>query len=118
MNAMTRERGRALLATVALAAFGLVSGTARAQAQQVGEVSFLTGEADRAPNGSDQWQTLKQGSKLHQGDRVRTKAAARLEAKLNDGSLLRLGEKSELKLELATFNKKNPGQKKVKARLM
>ncbi len=109
---------RAAAWLLGLASLLAVSAAVRAAAAaQVGEVSFLQGDAERQPQGSDKWVALKQGGGLHQGDRLRTKAASRLEAKLKDGSLLRLGEKSELKLELASFKDGNSGPKKVKVRL-
>lgn len=84
-----------------------------AQAPVAGEVTYLAGVAEKSSGST--WEALKQGSKLSEGDRVRTKEKARLEAKLKDGSLLRLAESSELRLDQAKIKK--GGEKKVKAKL-
>ena len=46
-----------------------------------------------------QWQKLKKNAKLGEGSTVRTESGARLEIRLADGSVFRLGPKAELSLD-------------------
>lgn len=46
-----------------------------------------------------QWQKIKKNAKLGEGTTVRTEAGARLEIRLADGSVFRLGPKAELSLD-------------------
>jgi len=80
-----------------------------------GSVTYLKGSAERAAQGGKQWSAVNESSPLFEGDRVRTGEASRLEIKLGDGSLLRLGASSEVALEQAKI--RSGGKKKVQARL-
>ncbi len=80
-----------------------------------GHVNYLLGAAERKGTGGH-WSTLAQGTKIFQGDRLRTKKSARLEAKLMDGSMLRLGGSSELRLRTTTYHRKTK-KKSVSAHL-
>ena len=86
-----------------------------ADRKNVGSVAFLEGEASvtRGTSGA----ALAVGSPLYDGDRLKTAQGARMEAKLNDGSILRLAPGSELKLDEAKFTKGDNGAKKVKLSL-
>ncbi len=86
-----------------------------ADKKQAGSVSFLEGEASvtRGSGGA----ALAVGAPVYHGDRLKTGAGARLEAKLMDGSILRLAPGSELKLEEAKFARGDVGTKKVKLSL-
>ncbi|HSI03696.1 MAG TPA: FecR family protein [Myxococcota bacterium] len=86
-----------------------------ADKKQAGSVAFLEGDATvtRGSGGS----ALAVGSALYDGDRLKTAQGAKLEAKLTDGSLMRLAPGSELKLEEAKFAKGDSGTKKVKISL-
>lgn len=88
-------------------------------AAPIGTVSFVEGDAFRIakPGPGSAKIKLKQGSPLHQGDRVRTEAKAKLEIKLLDGSILRLAERSELALDTVVFKKKEE-KREVGAKLM
>lgn len=91
--------------------------TADAKVLVIGEVTYLRGEAFRASAGSTNWLPLKVDMKLHEGDRLQTKKSARIEAKLNDGSVVRLGQNTQLSLQKVVTN--NKGQRKsVKAKLI
>jgi hypothetical protein len=68
-------------------------------------VTLTKGTTERAAGGGE-YSTVAVGAALNEGDRLRTGAASRLELKLKDGSVLRLADKSELKLQSATFGPK------------
>jgi hypothetical protein len=99
-----------LLATPSLAA-----------AKPSAKVSFLKGEAqvlraaskygDLTAAKNAPWKRVKVGTKLNQGDAVRTQTRTRLEMKVPDGSRVRLGSKSSLVLSQGHFSKS--GERKV-----
>ncbi len=106
---------RVVLALFALAATLMWARRELEAASSVaGQVTFLTGTAERQPPGGG-WLGLSTGSKVMQGDRLRTKDNSRLEAKLKDGSVLRLGSRSELRLDQVSVRSRK--QKKISARL-
>lgn len=71
-----------------------------------GEISYLAGTAQRRSGGGG-WSTLQRGTKIYQGDRMRTRKSSRLEATLVDGSRLRLGASSELRLRTAHYQRQS-----------
>lgn len=82
----------------------------------VGAITYVRGEVFRASGGSNNWRPLKVEMKLREGDRLQTKAAARMEAKLADGSVVRLGQHTQLNLQKVVTGQK--GQRKtVRAKL-
>ncbi|MBI3179697.1 MAG: FecR domain-containing protein, partial [Deltaproteobacteria bacterium] len=82
-------------------------------------ITFIKGQASRAAQGAAAWNTLAQASRVFQGDRLKTGGDARLEAKLMDGSLLRLGAGSELSLDKLSFSQgKTAATKKVTVKLV
>ncbi|MBT6431869.1 MAG: FecR domain-containing protein [Deltaproteobacteria bacterium] len=90
---------------------------AEAKVPVIGEVTYLRGESFRASAGSSNWLPLKVDMKLHEGDRLQTKKSARIEARLTDGSVVRLGQNTQLSLQKVVTNQK--GQRKsVKAKLL
>ncbi len=111
---------RALLASVALLVALAPAPTSRAAgASVVGTITFLKGEASRAAQGAPTWLSLAEASRVFQGDRLKTAGDARLEAKLMDGSLLRLGASSELSLDKLSFAQgKTATTKKVTVKLV
>lgn len=85
-----------------LLAMALFYGTSAAWAQdaaKVGSVTAITGAADVVSFKETAIEPLAPGVILFEGDRVTTHAGGRVEIELVDGSLLRLGERSEMKLE-------------------
>jgi len=87
-------------------------------ARQIGKVAYLSGNATMSVKSlhGGTWQALKAGDPLYQGSRIKTKKNTRFEGRLNDGSMIRLGASSDIKLQTASFNKKK--KKKVfRARL-
>jgi|MDSW01.2.fsa_nt_gb hypothetical protein len=94
----------------------VVQHTAEAKNPVIGTVTYLRGEVFRSAPGSSNWRPLKAEMKLREGDRLQTKKSARVEATLNDGSVVRLGQNTQLSLKKVVTNDK--GQRKsVKAKL-
>ena len=85
--------------TLALAAVAVAAPNAPA-----GTVTFLAGDATRtAPGGKPE--KLAVGKALLQGDVLETQKRTRLEVKLGDGSVLRLGPSSKAEVAAAAFGK-------------
>ncbi|OGQ83294.1 MAG: hypothetical protein A2289_08270 [Deltaproteobacteria bacterium RIFOXYA12_FULL_58_15] len=102
-----------------LLAIGLTAGHEPAQAgnSTLGTITFLRGDALRAKQGTH-WEPIKEKTAVFQGDKLKTKEGARLEATLADGSKLRLGGNSELNLQQVSFGKKSKAKKKVSVKLV
>jgi hypothetical protein len=96
-------RARALLAAAASAAVLLVAGTVAAAPAPAGSVTFLAGEATRTSGGRSE--KLAVGKPVHQGDVLETQKRTRLEVKLADGSVVRLGPSSRAEVLAAAFGK-------------
>ncbi len=102
--------GASVLATV------VAQHTAEAKNPVIGTVTYLRGEVFRSSSGSSNWRPAKAEMKLREGDRLQTKKSARVEATLNDGSVVRLGQNTQLSLKKVVTNDR--GQRKsVKAKL-
>jgi len=97
--------GAALLAVAALAAPPAPAGT----------VTFLAGDARRSAGGKTE--KLAVGSAVHAGDVLETQRRTRLEVKLADQSVLRLGPVSRAVVETAAFGK-TVEDRKVSAKLL
>jgi hypothetical protein len=80
-----------------------------------GTVTFLAGEATRAAAGKAE--RLAVGSAVHEGDVLETQRRTRLEVKLGDGSVLRLGPASRATVQAAAFGK-SVDERKVSAKLL
>ena len=104
-----------LLVAAALAGAALLALPAPAAAPQpAGAVTFLSGEAFRSAGG--RVEKLAVGGAVHAGDVLETRRRTRLEVKLADGSVLRLGPASRAVLEQAAFGK-TAEERKVSAKL-
>jgi ferric-dicitrate binding protein FerR (iron transport regulator) len=90
-------------------------GEGRGEGGRAGTVSFLAGDATRTASGKVQ--KLALGSKILQGDVLETQRRTRLEVKLGDGSVLRLGPSSRATVEAAAFGK-SVDERKVSAKLL
>ncbi len=73
-------------------------------ANGVATVTYVSGSVERQAGGG--YAPVAVGGTLAEGDRIRTGAASRTEMKLRDGSLVRLGEKSQFTLQASTFGPK------------
>jgi len=83
-------------------------------APAAGAVTFLAGEASRVHG--EQREALALGSAVYQGDVIETARRTRLELKLSDASVLRLGPVSRVELAAAAFGA-SPDDRKVSAKL-
>ncbi|MFZ4623904.1 MAG: FecR family protein [Rhodoferax sp.] len=79
------------------ACLSLVCGVARAEQVTAGYVTRLNGEVLLVTDAK--WNTLLLGNGLFLGSRIITGANARLEARMRDGSVLTLGERTEFVIE-------------------
>jgi len=105
--------------TSILAAFAgaalLVPAARAAQQQPAGTVTFVAGEASRVAAGKAE--KLAVGSVVHAGDVLETKRRTRLEVKLADQSVLRLGPASRAVVAEAAFGK-DVEDRKISAKLL
>jgi hypothetical protein len=99
----------------ALAGAALLAAVARAAPQPAGSVTFVAGEATRSAGGKVE--KLAVGSPLYAGDVLETKRRTRLEVKLADQSVLRLGPLSRATVEEAAFGR-SVDDRKVSAKLL
>jgi hypothetical protein len=111
------QRTLAACAVAALASLVWLDSEAHADATKLGTITYIEGEALRAKEGAG-WTSLRERSRVFQGDRLKTKKDSRLEATLADGSKLRLGANSELNLAHLSVGKKRKARKKVTAKLI
>lgn len=99
----------------ALAGAALLAGGAPAAASPAaGSVTFVAGEATRSAGGKAE--KLAVGSAVYARDALETGRRTRLEVKLGDASVLRLGPLSRVLLEEAAFGR-TAGERKVSAKL-
>jgi hypothetical protein len=80
----------------------------------IGTVTYVAGNCRYSKAAGGTWGVLKAKQNLFQGPRLKTEENSRLEAKLSDGSMIRLGAKSELTLDKVGFKKKKKKEVKVK----
>ena len=108
-------RAPALAVAAACGALLVAAAAARATAPvPAGTITFLSGEASRTAAGATE--RLAVGSAVHQGDLIETQRRTRLELKLSDASVLRLGPLSRVDLDAAAFGG-SADDRKVSARL-
>jgi len=104
----------AALCAAALAAVALAPRAGATAPVPAGTITFLSGEATRAAGGATE--KLAVGSAVYQGDQVETQRRTRVELKLTDASVLRLGPLSKVDLDAAAFGK-SADDRKVSAKL-
>jgi FecR protein len=93
---MSRIRWGAVLAAVS--SLGLL-GAAVAQPAGTAQVILARAPAEVVPAGQAASRPLEKGARLSPGDRVQTGAGGAVELRLGDGSLVRLGELSDLEID-------------------
>ncbi len=107
-----------VVAVAALAAAALLAGPARAAtASAAGTVTFLAGEATRTAASAAKPERLAVGSAVRAGDVLETRRRTRLEVRLADESVLRLGPSSRAVVASATFGK-TAEERNVSAKLL
>lgn len=114
---MQRTRSRLAMGTAATGiALAIVVGvhhhSVEAATPTIGTVNYIDGQVLRARVKSQSFNRLKRGAKLYQGDMIKTKDTSKFEAKLRDGSMLRLGANSQLELQNLSFDRSQPRKKK------
>jgi len=102
MRARARNALSAALAVATLAT--AVVATAAPNAQPAGSVTFVAGDASRRASGQAA-EPLAVGKPVFQGDVLETQKRTRLEVKLADGSVVRLGPSSRAEVQAAKFGK-------------
>ncbi len=107
-------RARAPL-LVALAGAAVLAAAAPAAPRSAGAVTFLAGEATRAAGGKGE--KLALGSPVYAGDLLETGRRTRLEVKLADESVVRMGPLSRVVLQEAAFGS-SVEDRKVSAKLV
>src|SRR5262249_56178232 len=70
-----------------------------AQCGGAAEVSLARAPAEVVPAGQGASRPVEKGARLSPGDRVQTGAGGAVELRLGDGSLVRLGELSDLEID-------------------
>lgn len=95
--------GAPLLAALAILAAGAGAVARAAPPPPAGTVTFVAGAATRAAAGKAKAEPLAVGSAVRAGDALETGRRTRLEVKLADGSVLRLGPLSRVVVQDASF---------------
>jgi hypothetical protein len=108
-------RARPVLTAAACAAFLGAAAALAAAPVPAGTVTFVAGDATRAAAGKTE--KLSVGSAVFQGDVLDTQKRTRLEVKLVDQSVLRLGPSSRVAVQNAAFGK-SVEERKVSAKLL
>lgn len=81
-----------------------VAGPAPAQpAGAIGEVADVVGQALVTRHGESEPEALTEGQAVREGDRIQTGEGARVRLRLEDGSVLQLGEDTECYLDWVLF---------------
>jgi len=93
---MSRIRWGAVLVAVSSLA---LAGAAVAQSSGAAQVILARAPAEVVPAGQGASRPLEKGARLSPGDRVQTGAGGAVELRLGDGSLVRLGELSDLEID-------------------
>lgn len=93
----------AALAGAAVLAAAAVAAPAAAGTAAAGTVTFLAGDATRAPGAGGKAEALAVGSAVRAGDVLETRRRTRLEVRLADGSVVRLGPSSRAVVAVAAF---------------
>jgi hypothetical protein len=94
---------RAIAVVLGSAALLLAGDAAGAAGAPAGTVTFLAGEATRTAGGKAE--PLAVGKNVYQGDVLETQKRTRLEVKLADQSVIRLGPSSRAEVAAAAFGK-------------
>lgn len=108
-------RARISIAAAAVALLALAAAVPAEAPPPAGKVTFLAGEASRTVSGKKQ--KLAVGAPVFEGDVLETSRRTRLEVRLADQSVVRLGPKSKAVVQAASFGK-DVEDRKVSAKLV
>ena len=118
MNSMPKERRRGhLSAFLVLGALIIMSAPVSAKAKPVGNLTLVKNGVFLKHGPRKGWKKASEGAKLFETSRIKTKSNSRAQARLLDGSMLRLGPNSELAIEKASLSS-NQSQKQFTAKLV
>ncbi|MEO0815144.1 MAG: hypothetical protein AAFY60_19945 [Myxococcota bacterium] len=117
MRSLMKNRRLAYAGVATLAVCALVTLSAQRSVEAarttVGSVNYVSGTVLRAAAKSQSFNRLRKGARLQQGDVIKTKDSSRFEARLKDGSMLRLASNSQLQLSELSFDRRQPRKKKL-----
>ena len=80
----------------------LAFGFTKNSTNSIGKITFILGKPNQVnilKLGNDNWQSARLFSKVYNGDKINTKNESRCELKLNDQSLIRIGENTTYRLK-------------------
>ena len=103
ISRLARPLAVAAAATVLLLASSI---EAKAPAAAGPKATFVKGDVSAGPVGDTKLKRVKRGTKIAAGSVVKTGDGARAELTFPDGSIVRIGPDSEIKLEAAAFDGK------------
>src|SRR5689334_13321237 len=109
MKALLIISGLPLLSTVLVAS----SVSADDKKVQAGKIAVAQGSVYRADKEDGPFKRLHEDNDIFEGDFLKTDADSRMEARLNDRSVLRLGADSRMRVEKAKFQKGEEAPKSV-----
>lgn len=72
---------------------------AASEEDEIGKVTFPLGEVKISRDSGNQWETASLNCPVYNGDFIGTGAESRCEITMRDGSIIRLGEKSEMRFD-------------------
>jgi hypothetical protein len=94
-------------AAIILAAFGSI-GSQSANSTAIGKINFILGkefEVTIRHESGAKWFPVRLKMDIRRGDRIKTAKETRCEIKLNDGSVIRIGENSEFDFQQSNLSK-------------
>ncbi len=105
-----RKNLLSVLMTVAiiLATFGSIGSQSATSTTTIGKINFILGkefEVTIRHAGEAKWFPVRLKMEVRRGDRIKTAKETRCEIKLNDGSVIRMGENSEFDFQQSNISK-------------
>jgi hypothetical protein len=94
--------------TIILAAFGSIGSQSSTSTTTIGKINFILGKEFEVTirHASDaKWFPVRLKMDIRRGDRIKTAGETRCEIKLNDGSIIRMGENSEFDFQQSNLSK-------------
>lgn len=95
-------------ATIILAAFGSIGSQSSTPTTTIGKINFILGkefEVTIRHASNAKWFPVRLKMEVRRGDRIKTARETRCEIKLNDGSIIRIGENSEFDFQQSNLSK-------------